>query len=354
MLPERKRRLIIGFIGGILFIALVISIFAISNYVKSKNVEKKDIDDRPNSVYPTDYLLYGLTVDTENIVRLYGLTDNYTEKYLGIRSFYKDQDNIVKDGHLFMYFDCVNELRYDNDLREYYLYKYDEYYSNNVKIKLAKNYIILFDKTGSVSARKYNEGEPKDILSNVSYDNTFIKGNIIYYTDINGLHRYRLNNDANETIFDYKEYTEKPVLKILTINDNYIAYTKDGDLNIYANQLNYSKAIDVFAELIGISKENIMFLELTNDGFYFQVANEDGTYSIKKFSLIKNKLDTEEYVTKYKVNEMKLITKGLYYMNITIDSREDYILFSTKEKDVVKNLENKYIYISSLEDNNDN
>ena len=354
MLPERRRRLIITIIGIILFVALAISLYAISNYVKSQNVPEEDIDNRPNSNYPSEYIIYGLTIDNDNIVRLYGLTDSYIEKYLGVRSFYKDQDNVIKDSHLFIYLDCVNELRFDERNKEFYLYKYDEYYSNNVKIKLSRNYIVLFDKNNKVTARKYNEEELKDVADGISYDNAFIKGDTIYYTDINGLHRYNLNNDVLTTLVDYKEYTIKPTLKILDINNNYIVYTKDGVLNIYSNQTNYSKDIATIAQLAGMGSSNIEYLELTNDGFYFQVANEDKTFSIKKFSLINSRLEEQSFVTKYRIINMETITKDLYYMNIIIDDKEDHIIFSTKVKDIVKNLENKYIYVTALEDSNEN
>ena len=342
MLPERRKRLIITIVGIVLFCLLVVSIYAISNYVKEKTaINNKDIDDRANGSYPKEYTLYGITVDMENILRIYGIDSNYFEKYIGVRSFYKDQSEMIKDNHLFIYTDCVNELRYDDNDREFYLYKYDEYYSNNTKIKLSKNNIIMFDKDNNVITRKYNSDDIKTILNNISYDNVLVKDNHLYYVDDTGIHKYNLNNDVKDDLFIFDELDHN--VKLIRVNDNYLVFTDNNEVNIYINN---TKEI---VPIINMDDIKIEYLELVNDGYYFQIPNLDGTYSIKKYSLVNSRLENEEFITKFKVKKMSIINNNLCYMDIIIDDKEESILFSLKIGDIVKKLDNKYIYIADLD-----
>ena len=235
MLPERRKNLLIFIIGIIIFILLVISIFGISKYIKNRNAENnRDIDDRVSNPYPSDYAYYGITVDLENIYRIYGVTSNYIEKYIGIRSFYKIQDAIIKDNHLFIYSDGVNDLRYDASNRDFYMFRYDDFYSNNVSVRLSKDYIITINRDNIINKRAYNTKDEKEIIKDIEIKDMLIKDNMLYYTDNKAIYSYDLTYDTQKVLEITPDLeTEKNEFKLLDFDDSYLVYNYNGSLYFY-------------------------------------------------------------------------------------------------------------------------
>ena len=351
MLPERRKNLIIFIIGIIIFILLVISIFGISKYIKNRNEENnRDIDDRVSDPYPNDYAFYGITVDLENIYRIYGITSNYTEKYIGIRSFYKIQDSIIKDNHLFVYSDGVNDLRYDASNKDFYMYRYDDFYSNNINVKLTKDYMLLFDQDNTIAKKAYNSSETKEIIRNINISDILIKDNMIYYTDNKSVYSYDLNRDYQQKLaIDIDPEAESHEFQLLDFNETYLVYKYNGNLFFYHFGLSSVKTMESFS----IRSENVDFISASDNGFYYQVLNEDETYSVKFYNYGSNIIE-EVYLSRFKVNKIVPLSNDIYFMEIVVNDVKESILFSSKEMDIVKRLENRYINIVSLGSNNEN
>lgn len=351
MLPERRKNLIIFIVGIIIFILLVISIFGISKYIKDQNEENnRDIDDRVSDSYPKDYAYYGITLDLENIYRVYGITNNYAEKYIGIRSFYKIQDSIIKDNHLFVYSDGVNDLRYDATNREFYMYRYDDFYSNNVRVRLTKDYIIIFNQDNIVTKRAYNTKEDKEIISNIDIKDILIKDNMIYYTDNKRIYSYDLARDYQNVLnIKLDSEAESHEFKLLDFNNTYLVYKYNGNLFFYHFGLSSVKTIESFS----ICGEGLEFISAFGNGFYYQTLNEDGTYTLRSYNAEKNIIE-EIYLSRFKIIKIVPLNDGMYYMEIFANDAKESVLFSIKEMDIVKRLDNNYLYFVSLGSNDEN
>ena len=351
MLPERRKNFIIFIVGIIIFILLVISIFGISKYIKNRNAENnKDIDDRVSDPYPNDYAYYGIGLDLENIYRVYGITSNYVEKYIGVRSFYKVQDSIIKDNHLTVYTDGINELRYDAENRDFYMYRSDDFYSNNVSVRLTKDYILVFNSDNIVTKRAYNTNEEKIIIRNIDIKDILIKDNMMYFTDNKAIYSLDLTRDY-QTKLDIKvdPEAESNEFKLLDCDNTYLVYTYNNNLYFYHFGSSSIKTIEIFS----IRNENLDFISMTGTGFYYEVLGEDGTYSVKFYSYLNNTIE-EVYLSRFKVTKIVQLNDGIYYMDILANDAKESILYSYKEQDIIKRLENRYLYFVYLGSNHEN
>ena len=94
MLPEKKKRLIIGIIATFAIIIIVILLALLSNYIKSRHENQNH--ERRNDAYPEKYEYFGITMDKDGIYKLYGISGD-EEEYLNVRTFYNVEDMIIKN-----------------------------------------------------------------------------------------------------------------------------------------------------------------------------------------------------------------------------------------------------------------
>ena len=45
------------------------------------------------------------------------------------------------------------------------MYRYDDFYSNNINVKLTKDYMLLFDQDNTIAKKAYNSSEVTNIPS---------------------------------------------------------------------------------------------------------------------------------------------------------------------------------------------
>ena len=160
MLPEKKKRLIIGIIATFAIIIIVILLALLSNYIKSRHENQNH--ERRNDAYPEKYEYFGITMDKDGIYKLYGISGD-EEEYLNVRTFYNVEDMIIKNNKLVIYSDAVNELRYDKKTKEFYFYEIDSNYSNKYKVLLSKDYIVTKeDKINLLKSLSNYNSETKD------------------------------------------------------------------------------------------------------------------------------------------------------------------------------------------------
>ena len=84
MLPEKRKKLIIGAISVVVIIIVVILLGKISSFIKNRNDENTQRNDDYSKMY--DYI--GVTIDEDNIYKIYGISEN-DEKYLDVKTFMK-------------------------------------------------------------------------------------------------------------------------------------------------------------------------------------------------------------------------------------------------------------------------
>lgn len=89
MLPEKRKKLIIGAISVVVIIIVVILLGKISSFIKNRNDENTQRNDDYSKMY--DYI--GVTIDEDNIYKIYGISEN-DEKYLDVKTFYEVKDMI--------------------------------------------------------------------------------------------------------------------------------------------------------------------------------------------------------------------------------------------------------------------
>ena len=188
MLPEKRKRLIIGIIAIFAIIIIVILLALLSNYIKSRHENQND--ERRNDAYPEKYEYFGITMDKDGIYKLYGISGN-EEEYLNVRTFYNVEDMIDKDGKLVIYSDAANELRYDKKTKEFYFYEIDSNYSNKYKVLLSKDYIVTKEDR-IINYRKYNSEEIKNITDKAIDYECLLHDNKVYYVLEDGIYEFNL------------------------------------------------------------------------------------------------------------------------------------------------------------------
>lgn len=194
MLPEKKKRLIIGIIATFAIIIIVILLALLSNHIKSRHENQNH--ERRNDAYPEKYEYFGITMDKDGIYKLYGISGD-EEEYLNVRTFYNVEDLIIKNNKLVIYSDAVNELRYDKKTKEFYFYEIDSNYSNKYKVLLSKDYIVTKEDK-IINYRKYNNKEMKNITNEAIDYEFLLYNNKVYYVSEDGIYEFNLNNEKTK------------------------------------------------------------------------------------------------------------------------------------------------------------
>ena len=191
MLPEKRKKLIIGAISVVVIIIVVILLGKISSFIKNRNDENTQRNDDYSKMY--DYI--GVTIDEDNIYKIYGISEN-DEKYLDVKTFYEVKDMINIDKKAVLYSDAVNELRYDNKKKEFYFYELDEFYNKYDNVKLTHDYMVISDNE-KVSYRKYGS----DTIEKVEQANEYlVQNNKLYYAIDESIYEYDMTSKKKKMI----------------------------------------------------------------------------------------------------------------------------------------------------------
>ena len=328
MLPEKRKRLIIGIIAIFAIIIIVILLALLSNYIKSRHENQND--ERRNDAYPEKYEYFGITMDKDGIYKLYGISGN-EEEYLNVRTFYNVEDMIDKDGKLVIYSDAANELRYDKKTKEFYFYEIDSNYSNKYKVLLSKDYIVTKEDR-IINYRKYNSEEIKNITDKAIDYECLLHDNKVYYVLEDGIYEFNLNNEETNKII---EKAVDDQVKLISVNNNYIYTIINDEYIVY--KIDTSEKINV-SEYI---KEPFTYVDTKDESFIFK-DNE----GIKTFSLLTRRASSKVYyIDGYDVEKSININDNYYYMNLILDDNEKYVIIDLEEGKEIKEFNNKYLYI---------
>lgn len=314
MLPEKKKRLIIGIIAIIICIVVVICLWKLSAFIKSRNEEYV----KNNSEYSKNYDYFGVLKDTEGIYRLYGI-NNGEEVYLSLKTFYEVKDILIKDKRLILYSDAVNEVRYDKDINEYYFYELDSYYNNKEYINLAKDYIITY-KDKIITYWKYGMDDKKKISS---VDNYIVYENMLYYITNGRVMQYNL--DKSETMEIVEDNLSN--IKLLGVNENYLFYEIDSVIYVYKlkNKYGYNLSEMVNGSYMGLTKTDI----LLNDN-----------NRIINYEMEKNKV-LYSYDVSSEVERVINLENSIFYFQF----RDKCVIIDMDKGNILYELENSYLYL---------
>lgn len=328
MLPEKRKRLIIGIIAIFAIIIIVILLALLSNYIKSRHENQND--ERRNDAYPEKYEYFGITMDKDGIYKLYGISGN-EEEYLNVRTFYNVEDMIDKDGKLVIYSDAANELRYDKKTKEFYFYEIDSNYSNKYKVLLSKDYIVTKEDR-IINYRKYNSEEIKNITDKAIDYECLLHDNKVYYVLEDGIYEFNLNNEETNKII---EKAVDDQVKLISVNNNYIYTIINDEYIVY--KIDTSEKINV-SEYI---KEPFMYVDEKDEALIFKDSE-----GIKTFSLLTRRASSKVYyIDGYDVEKSININDNYYYMNLILDDNEKYVIIDLEEGKEIKEFNNKYLYI---------
>ncbi len=328
MLPEKRKRLIIGIIAIFAIIIIVILLALLSNYIKSRHENQND--ERRNDAYPEKYEYFGITMDKDGIYKLYGISSN-EEEYLNVRTFYNVEDMIDKDGKLVIYSDAANELRYDKKTKEFYFYEIDSNYSNKYKVLLSKDYIVTKEDR-IINYRKYNSEEIKNITDKAIDYECLLHDNKVYYVLEDGIYEFNLNNEETNKIIDK---TLEDQVKLISINNKYVYTIINDEYIVY--KIDTSEKINV-SEYI---EEPFTYVDTKDESFIFKDSE-----GIKTFSLLTRRASSKVYyIDGYDVEKSININDNYYYMNLILDDNEKYVIIDLEEGKEIKEFNNKYLYI---------
>lgn len=311
MLPEKKKRLIIGIIAIIVCIIVVLGLWKLSSFIKDKNKT------RDNTDYSEFYSYFGILKDIDGIYRVYGISDN-EEIYLGIKTFYEVQDILVKDKKLIIYSDAVNELRYDKDNNEYYFYELDSYYNNKESIKLSNDYMTTY-KDSNLNIWKY-DSKDKNTLSSI--EDYLVFNNMLYYVKDNGIYEYNLDTKESKTLVE-----SDFALTLVSVNDEYLYY-KDGAL-LHSCKLSNTVRYTI-SELVKGE-----YLATTDTGILLSYEGKVKNYDINNKRLI-NELEFDQ-----DIESVYKIKNSLFYFKFS----NNYVIIDIDKGEIVSNLENDYLYL---------
>lgn len=269
MLPESRKKLIISVISIIVIIIVVFLIAKLSAFIKSKNTtEPVDTNDDYANLY--DY--YGFMKDSDSVYHLYGLKDG-EEMSLDLKTFYDIQDIIVKDNHLIIYSDALNEIRYNKNNKAFHFYELNSSYSSKYKIKIASKYLITY-KDNTLAYLNYTDDLTNEIKIAASVSDYLVTENMVYYVQNGSLYSFDLTSFENTLINNFHNE-----VMIKEITDKKIYYELADQLYFIDTD---SKVITKLEDIV--KDDKITFIVANSDGFIYKVDNILKSYSIKTYS----------------------------------------------------------------------
>ena len=315
MLPEKRKRLIIGIISFIVIIIVVILLGKISSFIKNKNTENTQNNDDYSEIY--DYI--GVLLDKDGVYKIYGINEK-EEKYLGVKTFYDVKDIIKIDKKIVLYSDAVNELRYDLKENEFYFYELDSYYNKNENVKLTTNYLTIINET-NIKYRKFGSDQ-FTILD--KYSNYLVGDNKIYYTKDEAIYEYNMATKEEKIV---TMYDKESTINMLAVSNKYLFYLSNNALNA-CNLEKYATS--------NIANET--FYEISGDGFITEKDNILYNYSILKNSY------TYQYSVDATINRLIYLSNNMFYLSYD----KNYVIIDIEKGNVWKSLENEYLYLMKV------
>ena len=315
MLPEKRKRLIIGIISIIVIIIVVILLGKISSFIKNRNDENVQRNDDYSEIY--DYI--GVTIDEDNIYKIYGINED-EEKYLDVKTFYEVKDMINIDKKIVLYSDAVNELRYDNKKKEFYFYELDEFYNKYDNVKLTHDYMVISDDE-KVSYRKYGS----DTIEKVEQTNEYlVHNNKLYYAIDESIYEYDMTSKKKKMIAMYEKNDN---VELVDVSDKYLFYLKNDELN--------ACSLEKFANY---DLSPLSFYSISNDGFITLENKVLKNYSISRGEYL------YDYFVSGNINNLFYLDNNNFYLSFD----DNYVIIDMKSSKVWKNLSNKYIYLMKV------
>lgn len=315
MLPEKRKRLIIGAISALVIVIVVILLGKISSFIKNRNTENTPNNDDYSEIY--DYI--GVSIDKDGVYKVYGISDS-EEKYLGVKTFYEVKDIINIDKKVVLYSDAVNEIRYDLEKDEFYFYELDSFYNKNNNIKLTKDYLVVIDDE-NIKYRKYGE---ESFTTLDKYTNYLVGNNKIYYTKNEAIYEYNMATKVEKIVTMYEK---ENTINLLAISDNYLFYLSNNVLNT-CNLENFSNS----------SITNATFYEISSDGFI-----EEKNNTLYNYSILKNNYTYQFYVDS-SINKVIYLKNNIFYLSYD----KNYAIIDIAKGNIWKALENEYVYLMKV------
>ncbi len=318
MLPEKRKKLIISCIAIIIAIIVVILLGKISSFIKNKsnNIERRSDD------YSELYDYIGVAKDKDGIYKIYGINED-DEKYLDVKTFYDVKDMINIDNKIVLYSDAVNEIRYDSKNDEFYFYELDSFFNKYDNVSLTHDYLAVTDND-KISYKKYNSGQLESIDDAEDY---LLKNNKMYYLSNNDIYEYDLDSKNKKTIVSSEE---TDTVKLIAISDKYLFYSKNDELNAYNIKRYYSETI-------------------RNRKFYS--VSDEGIITIEE-NILKD-ISVSEGRAIYQYNLSSDLDNIIYLgnNNIYLSFEDNYVIIDLQTSKVWKNLDNDYIYLMKVKNN---
>lgn len=318
MLPEKRKRLIIGIISVVVIIIVVLLLGKLSAFIKNKNNKKEEITFN-NDSYTEMYDYIGISMDKDGIYKVYGISKD-SEKYLDIKTFYEVEDVKKINEKIVLYSDAVNEIRYDKEKDLFYFYELDSYYNKNVKALLTDNYLITMSEENT-QYKKYGEDE---FTSLEKYNDYLIYKNEIYYVKESSIYIYNIDEKSDIRIV---KSDDTEIVKLLQISDNYLFYLKDNVLNAFSFSINFN------IELMDLS-----FYNISSDGF---LSFQDGI--LQNYSVSDRKY-TYSYILNNNIENIIYLNNNMFYISYD----KNYVIIDIEKGEIWKSLENEYLYLMKV------
>ena len=329
MLPESRKKIMISVISIIVIVIVVFLIAKLSAFIKSKNTTEP-VD--ANDAYADLYDYYGFMKDSDNVYHLYGIKDG-EESSLDLKTFYDIQDLIIKDKHLIIYSDALNEIRYDKNNQAFHFYELNSSYSSKYKVKLASDYLITC-KDNTLAYLNYTDDFAKDNKIATGVSDYLVTKNMVYYVQDGSLYSFNLTSLKSTLI---NNFHNEIIIKGIT--DKKIYYE-------FAEKLYYidtdSKVITKLEDVI--EDNEITFLISNSEGFIYQTNDSLKAYSIKGYS---TQVIAEDF--KSEVLTIVNISTDEYFMSLKEEDSDEIqnVLVNFDTNEIIE-LTNNYIAIEKV------
>lgn len=315
MLPEKKKNLIISLIAIVILVIVILLIVVISNLVKLNN---KRNGEKTNDDYLNLYTYYGITKNEDDIYQIYGINSE-GEKYLDIRTFYDVVDARIINNRILLYSDAVNEVRYDEYKKEFYLYEVDNYFSNNKLKYLGNDYLIIKDDS-NIRYSKYGNNMEKYLEINNSSSNILVNKNKIYYAKEDGIYEYNLEAEEENQIA-----TKEGTINLWKVTDKYLYFYQDNIL--YYIDISNRVKTKIMIE------ENYLPIDIFENGILFLQNNK-----LNKYVINNNIVSLDITGT---IEKSSNLDNNIYYMKLNGEN----VIIDIEKNEVIKKLDEDYIYV---------
>lgn len=339
MLPEKKRKLIITIVSIIAIILVIILMYNLAKFMQ--NQSKINDTTTKDDAYPMVYDYYGFMYDEDGNYQLVGLSSNFEENKLGLRSFYAMSNLYYYNNHLVLYTDAINQINYNKEDEEYFFYEQNSFYSNDTEVYITnKNYI--FNNGKKLEYCPKENCTKKVISENLSDDIVLIDDELIFYEENNTINSFDITKDEKKTID-----SSNTELQLLALNDKYLIFLKN--MSIYVYDLLDGYATDISSSILEDTLE-FTFLSLQDESIIYQTKDEDGNNVIKTYFMpLSDTLNATYNLAKEEVTNCYPITDKLLYAELVLDNRVRYVIMNMETQEIVREFSNPYVVLIGVE-----